>query len=88
MVGEPEFPGSAYDVGRAEAIADAMRAVLVQARLFDVDRIDLLAAVGILAAQVIAASKLRTRADQAVDRLADFTRAWAARLAAEPRHDL
>ncbi len=85
MAGEPEFPGFHYDIGRARAIAATLRAVLDQARLIDVERVDLLAATGILAAELIRAGRLRTAPEYAARQLQAFTVAWIAMLSEEGR---
>ncbi len=71
-----ELPGFAYDDGKAEAMADALAATLVQARLAEVTLPDQLAALGIVTARLIAGSRLRTTPQRAVSAVAAFTIAW------------
>ncbi len=70
------LPGFAYDDGKAEAMADALAATLAQARLADVTVPDQLAALGIMAARLIAGSRLRTTPQRATSAVAAFTIAW------------
>lgn len=59
-------------------MADALAATLDQARLADVTVPDQLAALGIVAARLIMASRLRTAPQKATTGLAEFIAAWAA----------
>ncbi len=74
---EIPFEGFKVDQGKANAIADAIRAVLRQASLLDVATADQLAALGIVAAETIVASKLRGVPELASQRLATYVVAWA-----------
>ncbi len=74
-----ELPGFSYDDGKAEAMADALAATLAQARLAEVTLPDQLAALGIMAARLIATSRLKTAPGRATEAVAAFTLAWLAR---------
>jgi hypothetical protein len=74
---EIPFEGFKVDQGRAAAIADAIRAVLRQATMLDVSTPDQLAALGIVAAETIVASKLAGVPELAAQRLATYVVAWA-----------
>ena len=71
-----EFPGFAYDDGKAEAMADALAATLAHARLAEITGPDQLAALGIAAARIIAESHLRNSPGRVTRALAAFIVAW------------
>lgn len=82
MVTEVPFEGFAYDVGKAEAMADAIDAVFKQADLAGPSAPDKLAALGIAAALVIIRTRLKTAPKLAADRLAAYIVAQVNALAA------
>lgn len=80
MADQVPFPPFHYDDGRAEAMAEAIRAVFAQARRANVTVPDKLAALGLAAAREIHDSKLRGDPQKAAQALADYVVAWATRL--------
>jgi DNA-binding transcriptional regulator YbjK len=77
-VADVPFEGFKYDAGRAEAMADAIKATFDRAAVFQVSTPDQLAALAIAAARVIAASKLAKAPQYAADRFQAFLLAWYA----------
>lgn len=73
------FPGFAYDALRAQAMANAVRSTFAQAqRATDITLPDKLAALGIVAAELLLASHYRDRVAGPLEALAVFAAAVAA----------
>lgn len=79
------FEGFSYDQGHAEAMADAIRATFDQARRFQVTIPDQLAALGIVAAELIRSTTRPAPVETFAQRLAAYVVAVAATLPLSPQ---
>lgn len=81
---EVPFPGFHYDIGKADAMADAIDALLKQADATLATVPDKLAALGIVAALLITRSRLKSAPKAAADALAAYIESQVEALASPP----